>query len=169
MKNITLQWKSFAVDLEKVNSTFKELIGANYDGIIARSEDLTVNFLQDYSTQEEQDLLSFWNSVTETTFEPTSEELTTEMMTRAIEFGNQLILTASVENVMMGITQAGKTNAVADFGEKLFRYLQTGSLYASITEIDSLIANGLPVELEPFITEERLTDYKNRILAYLGS
>jgi hypothetical protein len=71
------------------------------------------------------------------------------------------------ENVMMGITQAGKTKEVANYLTDVARHIQTGSLYEVINEIDRLKIEGLPQDLSPFITETRLDRFKQKILDYL--
>ncbi len=86
----------------------------------------------------------------------------------ARRFGENLLENFSAENVLMGITAAGKTGAVVNYLHKLSHYISTGSLYEAINEVDALIAAGLPEDLEPFVTEERLNDYKNTISEYLA-
>jgi hypothetical protein len=90
-----------------------------------------------------------------------------QIISGAINFANGLIIEFAGENVAMGITQAGKTKAVADYLADLMRYAQSGSLYEVVNEIDRLILAGLPVDLEPFITETRMLAFKQRILDYL--
>lgn len=90
------------------------------------------------------------------------------IVSRAIEFGNNMILEFAAENIMMGITQLGKTKDVADYLATVMRYTQSGSLYEVVGEIERLKANGLPPDLAPFVTEARLNVFKNKILAYLA-
>jgi len=89
-------------------------------------------------------------------------------ISRAQLFGDTLIQQFAVENVLLGITQAGKTRAVSDYLVKLLTYLETGSLYAAIEQIDALINDGLDSNLSPFVTADRMTSYKNQIQDYLG-
>jgi hypothetical protein len=86
----------------------------------------------------------------------------------AIEFGNNLIVEFASENVLLGITQVGKTKEVADYLADLMRYAQTGSLYEVINEVDRLIDAGLPVNLEPFITETKMNAFKQQVVDYLS-
>ena len=103
-----------------------------------------------------------------TTLPPkTPEELAKAAIIEAMEFGSEMMLNFSKENVLLGISQAGKTKPVLDFLLEVKTAMDTGSLYAAIAEIDSLISAGLPAELEPFITEDRLTTFKRNIQAYL--
>jgi hypothetical protein len=85
----------------------------------------------------------------------------------AMNFGNNLILEFAAENVLLGITQAGKTKAVADYLADVTRYAQTGSLYEVLNEIHRLESLGLPQNLEPFVTQARINLFKQKILDYL--
>lgn len=92
----------------------------------------------------------------------------TAIVKDGINFGNDLIIAFAAENVSMGITQAGKTKAVADYLVDVTRYAQTGALYEVINEVDRLSTAGLPPELAPFITQTRLDAFKQKILDYLS-
>ena len=46
----------------------------------------------------------------------------------SISFGNSLIVEYATANVLIGITQAGKTREVVDYFQEIVRYIQTGSL-----------------------------------------
>lgn len=85
----------------------------------------------------------------------------------AKRFGDDLIITFATENILMGITQAGKTKAVSDYLADVTRYAQTGSLYEVVNEIDRLIALGIPSDLAPYVTTQRMTDFKQKVLGYL--
>lgn len=96
------------------------------------------------------------------------EFLVKQSIEGAIKFGQAMLVDFATENVLLGITQLGKTKEVSDYLADVTRYIQTGSLYEVINEIDRLIAAGLPVELEPFITESRLLLFKQKIVDYLS-
>lgn len=89
---------------------------------------------------------------------------------RARVFGKSLTERFSVENVAMGITQAGKTRSLVLYCQSLLLLLETGSLYAAIDELNVLLADTsqAKADLSPFITNDRLNAAKNEILAYLG-
>lgn len=82
-------------------------------------------------------------------------------------FGNTLIVEFATENVLWGITQAGKTKAVTDYLKDVMRYAQSGSLYEVMNEVDRLVAIGIPQELAPFVTLERLGQFRQKIVDYL--
>jgi hypothetical protein len=88
---------------------------------------------------------------------------------QAMNFGRSLIIRYASENVLMGITASGKTKAVADCLQQLSYYISSGSLYQAISQIDTLISDGLDESLSPFITEARLNTYKAMIVAFLTS
>lgn len=100
----------------------------------------------------------------------TTVQIYTGIILAAIAFGQQIIIEFAVANVLAGITQAGKTQAMIDYSSNLYTCLSTGSLYAAIDEINIMIADTSDdkVNLYPFITNDILTMYKNQIQAYLG-
>lgn len=99
--------------------------------------------------------------------EPDYASLGAMAVKRAVEFGQELMIRFAGENVALGITQAGKTKEVADYLADVTRYLQTGSLYEVINEIDSLILAGIPSELSPYITQVRMEEFKSKVNNYL--
>jgi len=101
-------------------------------------------------------------------FAPTPDQIVTKSLRGAEVFGRTLIESFKKENVLAGITQAGKTKAVADYCHKLEHYLGTGSLYAAIDEIDVLLLTVALSGLSPFVTSTRLNDYKTKLQVYLG-
>lgn len=166
---ILLTWKNFYVNLEKVTSYFKSNLSSNYDGLVCDEEGMKVMFKNTIEESDSSAVSSYWDSATAATFQPTLEEVISKKVNEASIFGNSIIAKAIVENVSMGITQAGKTKIVADTFDNLQYYLKTGSLYAAIDEIDRLIAAGVDPNLSPFVTEARLLSYKSQILAYVSS
>lgn len=91
-----------------------------------------------------------------------------QVIINSINFGNQTIIDFATENVLMGITQVNKTKEVSDYLSDMTRYIQTGSLYEVINEINRLILAGIPVELSPFVTENRLNEFKQKIQEFLA-
>src|ERR1035437_9231965 len=96
--------------------------------------------------------LEEYNVYKATNLAPTPIQIVSAKLKESITFGSNLIFQAVVENITLGITQAGKTQAVSDYCAKLQVYVTTGSLYAAMDEIDALIAAGIPANLSPFIT-----------------
>lgn len=96
-------------------------------------------------------------------------------------FVEELLISIRAENIEMGITQSNKTLEVLGFFEEhitipgktrtvtLQGTLTTGSLTVTIELLTYLIANpNLYTDLTPFVTAERLTSWKNRIIAKLS-
>ena len=167
MKYIELSWKEFKVNLDKVHLTFKLHLSANYDGLVADEYSLRVIFLSDISSQDSEYVNNYWNTITAGNFAKTMQEVIQEKIDGAIQFGAEIILQAIITNITLGITQAGKTRMVSDYLRALQRYLREGSLYAAIEEIDELISQGVPSDLAPFVTEQKLQDVKTKIQSYL--
>lgn len=167
--SITLQWKEFNVPVERLTITLKSLLGSNYDGIVCETKSFNVMFKEMPLEDEINTLNNYWNGVTQTQFSPTLREIIASKINEASCFGRALILDAAVENVELGITQAGKTRAVANYCSNIQRYLESGSLYAAIEELNRLILEVPPTELSPFITVDRLNEYKSKIVTFLSS
>lgn len=100
--------------------------------------------------------------------EPDYAAIGAAVVKKAVDFGQDLMIKFAGENVALGITQAGKTKDVADYLADVTRYLQTGSLYEVMNEIDSLILAGIPIELSPFVTQSRMEEFKSKVSNYLA-
>jgi hypothetical protein len=113
------------------------------------------------------ELLSLYTYVPPT---PTASQIVTNSIAAASQFGQQLIVQYAAGNVLSGITQAGKTIPVATYMQTVAYYLNSGSLYAAITEINTMIADtsSTKTSLSPFVTNNILYTYLNKIQTYLG-
>jgi len=85
----------------------------------------------------------------------------------ALAFSQSLIENYVSENIALGITQAGKTKQVGEKLQKLVYWLQLGSLYEVLSEIEALKVD-LDPALAPYITEARLNEVKSKVRSYLG-
>lgn len=167
MYSLELQWKEFNVNLDKVNFIFKTNLSSDFDGLIADSDSLKVIFKNEITQDDIDYINTYWDNITAASFNKTTEEIIQGKIDDAITFGGQIILEAVITNVTLGITQVGKTRIVSDYLRALQRYLREGSLYAAVEEIDELILNGIPGELAPFVTIEKLQAVKTKIQEYL--
>lgn len=167
--SITLPWKNFNVNLAKVRSYLKSHLSSNHDGLVCDPENLYVVFKTEISQPDTDVVSNYWDTITAATFNPTMQEIVTSNINNAIVFGNNMIIQAAVENVMLGITQVNKTKEVSDFLSNLQMYLRSGSLFAALNEIEILKDNNIPNELSPFVTIDRLNAYKAQIQTYLGA
>jgi hypothetical protein len=143
-----------SVQLQHFN--FKELKTVGDQTVIVATDPLT-----------EENLLEL-TTIIENHQPQLPQKIAEDSVEKAIIFAQHLTINFAAENVVMGITQAGKTKEVSDFLADVTRYAQTGSLYEVINELDSLVAAGLPQELEPFVTETRLNTFKNKIIEHLS-
>lgn len=100
----------------------------------------------------------------------TPTQIYTAVVMAAMGFGQQLTVQFAVANILAGITQAGQTQAVMNYTTTLSQCLNTGSLYAAITNINTMIADSSSTKtaLAPFITNDILYSYLNQIQTYLG-
>lgn len=163
--------KEFDMDTAKMDKRFAAITSSNYDGIVKDGNSFIVLWK---STPTNSDLAAielYWRGLTEQVYNtPTAEEQMeglSKIIQKARTFGDATIAQFALENVAMGITQAGKTRAVADYCQKLQYYMSTGSLYAALEEIQEISVN-IPPDLAPFVTQQRLAVYVNKIKAYLG-
>lgn len=88
----------------------------------------------------------------------------------AMKFGQGLLVQFAAQNIIAGVTQAGKTNALLAYASNISQCLTSGSLYSAIDAINAMIADTSQAKanLSPFITNTILTSYKNQIQTYLG-
>lgn len=166
---IQLDWKTFTVNVDKVNIRFRAALSSNYNGIRCDDSCMILDFKEDVSDADIAIVNTYWASLTPTSFNPTIQEIVFSKINDAIVFGNQMIIQAAVENVLLGITQAGKTKDVSDFLSDLQTYLRSGSLYAALYEIDTLKAGTIPSDLSTWVNVTRLDSYKAQIQAFLAS
>jgi hypothetical protein len=109
------------------------------------------------------DISAYINSIS-----PSPLEIAKQKISASRVFGEQLIEDFAVGNLVLGIVSAGKTEAVTIYLHYLSHYIENGSLYAAVTEIDRILAEGVDTSLAPFVTIERLNEFKNRINNYLA-
>ena len=83
----------------------------------------------------------------------------------ALGYGQGLIAEFIRENLVLGITQAGRTKVVRKAMNEVISCLQTGSLYDAIDELRLIPAE----DKDPtFITDVRILSYINKLETYLG-
>lgn len=122
---------------------------------------VTIMFESELTTEQQATL----SSIVTNHVPVTSEEQVREIIQNSIIFGNDLMIQFATENVLMGITQAGKTKLIADTLKDVAYYLSTGSLYEVLSAIDEVVVTEA---MAPFITTERLATFKSKIETYLG-
>lgn len=166
---ITLEWKSFQVKVDKIRAYFKTILSSNYDGLICNVENIQIVFFSEISQDDQNAVDAYWEDISSSTFNPTMQEIIESKIKAAIIFGDQMIVDAATENVIQGITQAGKTKVISDYLKNLVRYLREGSLYAAVAELDRLAEEGIPDDMAPWITTVKIATAKTKILRFLTS
>jgi hypothetical protein len=165
---IVLQWKAFTVKLDRM-SKYLASQTSNFDGMVASPDDLRVIFFTEPSQAEIDLVNNYWNNSTQIGEQtPNSEEIQLQyraVVNSAMQFGNKVMLDFATENVLMGITQDGMTNAVRKAMTEVMSALLSGSLYDAIYEIRQIPAESKDVK---YVTDARLLVYVNKIETYLG-
>ena len=144
------------INLLNISKIVKTIVDIGTEFVVVFDDDLSVNEVDSLDSA-----IAIHNH-------RTPEEEVKIIVSNAIKFGQELIIDFASQNVLMGITQAGKTKDVADYLSNLMRYAQSGSLYEVINETNLLISQGLPSDLSPFITESRMNEFKQKVIDYLS-
>lgn len=85
---------------------------------------------------------------------------------KAMEQWKALVVTVAAENIVMGITQQGKTKLIADALAPVMLYGQTGSLWQAYQALDEI---KITPEMAPYITEARRQWMKNELIKIISS
>lgn len=83
----------------------------------------------------------------------------------AIKFGQSLITKFAAQNVLLGITQDGKTGEVLNKMSGVIVALQSGSLYEAIERAKAINPEDYDAK---YITHDRIYAFINELEAYLG-
>ena len=83
----------------------------------------------------------------------------------ACAFGQRLLIKFAAENVLLGITQVGKTAAVRGALSAVIQCLQTGSLYDAVAQVRAVPAESKDAT---FVTDARLLAFINSCEDYLS-
>ena len=119
-----------------------------------------VHATQDLTVEEQVTLTALVNA--HTTLD--METIIKAKVNKAIYGANEIIKQFATENIMMGITQAGKTKLIADSMSSVMYYCQTGSLYEVLTALNAIT---ITQEMSPFLTEARKIEYIAKFTALL--
>lgn len=83
----------------------------------------------------------------------------------ASKYGSGLMTKFAAENVLLGITQEGKTGEILDKLSHVMSALQAGSLYEAISRVKAIPVEDYDTK---YITAARLLSFINEIEVYLG-
>jgi hypothetical protein len=161
---ITYSYEKVDINLEKIDKEIQA--EPSITGFLGSSVDTVLTLY--FSSELESSAKTMLDNIVVEHTPLDMDEHVTNIILNARQFGSDLILQFAKDNILMGITQTGKTATIAMYLHKLEHFLTTGSLYAAIGEIDNILADEDRQHLEPFVTNERLQAYKDEILQYLG-
>lgn len=94
------------------------------------------------------------------------KEIYTNKVSKAISESTKMMTEIAADNILLGITQAGKTKLIADTLKDVIRYCQSGSLYEAINELDRIT---ITADMAPFLTEEKKLEMKDKIVSIIQS
>lgn len=156
------------------NATF----GVLYNYCILKGNQLTIYFKQNLVQEQIDALSAFVSSFSNVSVRDTLEN---HLRSNIDPFVDLLMTQIRAKNIELGITQMNKTLEVLGFfgtqytlpgktrSVSLQDTLDTGSLTVTIEVLTYLISNpSLYSDLSPFVTVERLTEWKNKIIAKLS-
>lgn len=182
-KIIKLAWKSFDLDLELLKRDLSNLYDT-FDGLFATRNFLNLCFTEEVSEDLKNNIVQFYSLINESTWQSEKQSKYTKLLgDQAQLFGQNLMSKFRGDNILMGITQAGKSGALLSvmseridinqdgFPISLKESIETGTLYEAIKLVEYHIQkaqNGNYDGLAPFLNEERLLKFKTDILEYLG-
>ena len=132
----------------------------NYNGVLFTDEAELLSAISDLSPEQQTYILNDFHNRPHVNVQTLIESA----VISAREFGMHLMVTFAAENILLGITQEGKTGEVLTKMAGVMPALQAGSLYEAITQLKAI-----PPEQydSKFVTAARLLSAVNKIEAYL--
>lgn len=97
---------------------------------------------------------------------PDYQKIYEEKIQKAIDGFDQLLVTYAASNVLLGITQYGKTKLIADTVADVMRYGQSGSLYQAISALQAITVTE---EMAPFLTQDKISGMVQDTLNLIAS
>lgn len=157
----------------KANATF----GSLYNFMCVRGDELQLHFKQNLNQIQIDAVSAMINNYSDISV---YDNLKTYLSTKIDPFVDSLLEDIRAKNMEMGITQAGKTTDVLGLFELPIMLpnktrtvsfkgsLDTGSLTVTMEIATYLIAHPeLYSDLAPFVTVERITEWRTKIYTYL--
>lgn len=159
----------------KANPTF----GALYNFISIKGNDVSIHFRQNLTQTQIDAVAAFMATYSDLSV---FDNLYAYLQKTIDPFVEVMMAEIRAENIEMGITQLGKTVDVLGFFENpvtipgktrpitLKGSLDTASLTVAIDVLNHYIANpSLYSDLAPFVTVERLTQWRGKIVSFLSA
>lgn len=176
-----MQVLEFTKKIENIQKLDTELrtLNTKYESLTIKDEYLQLMFTGSL-VQEEINAIS--NLITNFVEIDATEQLRIYIETKVRPFIEDMTYQLKAENVMMGITQLGKTVEVLGFFNErivpegrtravsLKEALSDDSLYAVVEVLNYWILNTEEYsDLSPFITQAKLEELRAKIIAFLGA
>jgi len=173
----TLQIVKQIINISKLDNELK-LLNSKYLNLSTKGEELTFYFNETLIQEEIDNVYNLVNNFIEVDL---AENLKIYVETEIKPFVDNLMYTIQAENIAMGITQAGKTFDVLGFFTEqiqlpnrtkkvsLKESMDSNSLTVTIELLFYFYNNpSLYIDLNPFITQERILKWLNSIKQKLG-
>ena len=135
---------------------------ATFQSITAHGDDVSILFDNALDSGDESslnDLVSAHNPVD-------TYSIVNAKRIKAINGFNDLVGQFVTENILMGITQAGKTVLIQNTLQSVLNFGMTGSLYAAKDEMNAIT---ITAEMDPFLTETRRSNFIAKLDALIAS
>jgi hypothetical protein len=170
---------SFTKSVANTNKLDLELriLNSKYNSLVLKGDALQLIF-DSSLTQAEVDAVS--NKINTFVETDISVELQTYIEKEVRPFIDKMMYQIKAENILMGVTQYGKTvDVLGFFNEKITLPTKTravsikdalsdDSLYAVVDLLNYYLDNpSLYSDLSPFVTGDRITQWKNKIVEFL--
>jgi hypothetical protein len=141
---------------------YHKAIDSDFEGYSQKGEEVTLFYKAEKDSIKSETILKADEAYVDV---DNIEYIKTNILAPAREIGQAIINSFAAENILLGITQYGKTNDVRKACSQITDALTTGSLYDAIAE-----ARNIPSELKDsiFLTDARLLGMINKIETYLG-
>jgi len=88
-----------------------------------------------------------------------------EIIQLAFNYWQQMMITFAAENIAMGITQANKTQLIADALQEVMTYGAAGSLWQAYNALSNV---KITPEMAPFLTEARIEWMRNSMITVIA-
>jgi len=133
----------------------------NYEGVLYTDEAALLEAIAGLSSEQQLYILNDFHGRPHINIQTQVESV----VSSAADFGYEMLVSFAAENVLLGITQEGKTGEVLTKLAGVQLAMQAGSLYEAIQRIRAIPQSDYDTK---YITAPRLLTFINKIEGYLG-
>ena len=164
-------------NISKLDRELRENNPDKYNSLCIRGDQLKIYYSTSLTQMEVDAVSSIVNNFVEVSVQ---DQIADYLTADVGKFIDRFMDEFAAENMLMGITQMGKTAGVVGVmaekiilpgetrGVSILDTMESKSLTVTIQILDHMIANMTDYEIAPFITTERLTNTKAKILEFLS-